>query len=195
MGRFISWLKKHAPVVDTHYRIGMRVIKTVSAVGICLIVALFTGGMDSATNSTVAAMVTIKATQDETVRTGVYRVLGTLIGGVTGILTVMIGLFLPYYNEGLFVVVIPLVLLFNLYLCNVLNMQDSCVISCVVTIVVAAHVVADASVGESLLFTLIRLRDTFTGVAVATVMNVFPHLISGRMKKNKADETGDGSVS
>ena len=182
MKRFLNALKSYVPVVDPHYHIGMRVIKTAVAVGICLIIALFTGGMESAPILTVAAIVTTKATQGETVRTGIFRVLGTVVGGALGVLTVVIGLFLPYYNEGLFVAVIPLILILNLYLCNVLNMQDSCVISCVVTVVVAAHVTTDATIGEAMLFTLIRLRDTFIGVTVATIMNILP--------KSKA---GDGS--
>jgi len=185
MKKLIKTLKSHAPVVDTHYRIGMRVVKTAVAVCICLAIALCTGGMASATISAVAAIVTIKATKDETLRTGVFRLLGTVFGGLLGVLTVIIGLFLPYYNEGLFVVVIPIILVFNLYLCNVFNMQDSCVISCVVTIVVAAHVTKDATAGEALMFTFIRLRDTFVGVTVATVMNVLPHFVSGKIRKNK----------
>jgi len=193
MNRFISTLKSFVPVVDTHYRVGMRVVKTAIAVGICLIIALLTDGMESATISAVAAIVTIKVTQDDTLRTGVFRLLGTLIGGVLGILTVIIGLFLPYYNEGLFVVVIPLVLILNLYICNVLSMQDSCSISCVVTIVVAAHIAVDSTVGEALMYTLVRLRDTFVGVTVASVLNVLPFFVSRRTKKGQdEDETGDG---
>ena len=190
-------------MVDTHYRVGMRVVKTAVAVCICLIIALLTDGMESATISAVAAIVTIKVTHDDTLRTGVFRLLGTLIGGVLGILTVIIGLFLPYYNEGLFVVVIPIVLILNLYICNVLNMQDSCSTSCVVTIVVAAHIVVDSTVGEALMYTLVRLRDTFVGVTVASVMNVLPFFISNKIRKDEGetgdetggDETGDGSVS
>jgi len=188
MRRLTEVLRDYVPAVDTHYRIGMRVVKTAASVGICLILALFTGGMGSAPISAVSAIVTVRPTQGETLSTGVFRLLGTIIGGVLGIATVIIGLFLPYYNEGLFVVVIPVMLLLNLYFCNVLNMQDSCVIACVVTIIVAAHVTPeDASVGEALVFTLMRVRDTFIGVIVATVMNIVPYKISGLRKKRQAD--------
>jgi len=163
----------------------MRVVKTAAAVGICLLVALLTGDMDSVSITAVSAIVTIRATQGETVHTGVFRVLGTIIGGVLGILTVMIGLFLPYYNEGLFVIIIPAMLLFNLYLCNVLKMQDSCTISCVVTIIVAAHVNPESTVDGALTYTLFRVRDTLIGVVVATVMNIIPYQIAGLLKKLK----------
>jgi len=185
MKRVPKILQKMIPTVDMHYRIGMRVVKTAAAAMICLIIALLTGSMDSIPISAVSAIVTIRATQGETVHTGVFRVLGTIIGGVLGILTVVIGLFLPYYGDGLFVVVIPLMLLLNLYLCNVLNMQDSCTISCVVTIMVAAPLNLDATVDSALIYTLFRVRDTLIGVVVATVMNIVPYHIAGWLKKKQ----------
>ena len=183
MKRFKEVLKTHAPIVDTHYRIGMRVVKTAVSVGFCLIYTLFTGTMEFLPISSVSAIVTIRPTQGETVLTGVFRLLGTIIGGALGILTVVISLYLPYYYDGLFVVIIPIMLLLNLYLCNVLNLQDSCSISCVVTIIVAAHVTVDSAFGEALVFTLMRLRDTFVGVTIASIMNIVPYQIASKIKK------------
>ena len=177
MKRFFEKLADNAPAVDTGYRIGMRVIKTLAAVIVCLFIAWLLGSKDSLPIAAIAAIVTMQATQSETLRTGVFRVLGTIIGGVFGILTVLIGLVLPYYADGLFIVVIPLMLLFNLYLCNLLKMQDSCTISCVVTIIIASHIVADATFDETLVFTFVRLRDTLIGVIVATIINMLPGLI------------------
>ena len=194
MIKLFEKIKSVAPAVDTHYRIGMRVIKTAASVAICLLIAIFHEGMESVPIVAVSAIVTIRPTQGETVHTGVFRLLGTIIGGVLGVVTVFIGLFLPYYNEGLFVIVIPCMLLLDLYLCNVLNMQDSCVIACVVTIIVASHVTLDVTVGEAMIFTLLRLRDTFIGVAVATVMNIVPYHIISLVKKIKgAQEITDQS--
>ncbi|MCL2201644.1 MAG: aromatic acid exporter family protein [Oscillospiraceae bacterium] len=183
----IEEIKSHAPKVDPHYRIGMRVIKTAAAVGLCLLFALIFGGIESILITVVAAIVTIRATQEETITSGMFRILGTIIGAALGCLTVLISLFLPYYNEGLFVIVIPLVLLLNLYLCNLLNMQDSCAISCVVTIIVATQIAPLAEpMDEALAFALLRVRDTFVGVTVATVMNIIPYQISGAIKRKKS---------
>ena len=173
--------------LDKHYHIGMRVIKTAVAVMVCLIIALLTGSRNSIPITAVSALVTLQATQGETIRTAVFRVLGTIIGGVLGILAVIIGLFIPYYIEGLFVVIIPLMLLVDLYLCNVLKMQDSCTISCVVTIIVAARVTTDASINEAFIFTLLRLRDTLIGVGLATVINLIPFNFAGLIDKNNAE--------
>jgi uncharacterized membrane protein YgaE (UPF0421/DUF939 family) len=176
--------------LNTHYQIGMRVVKTAAAVMICLLIALFTGGWDSIPITAVSAIVTLRPTRGETVNTGIFRVLGTIIGGVIGTLAVLIGLFLPYYNDGLFVIVIPLMLLLNLYLCNVLKMQDACTISCVVTILVAAHIDLDLSVGGALVYTLLRLRDTLIGVVVATLLNIVPYFISALLNNSKETEGG-----
>ena len=177
MKRFLDKLADNAPSVDPGYRIGMRVVKTIAAVTICLLIAWLIGSKDSLPIAAIAAIVTMQATQSETLRIGVFRILGTVIGGIFGILTVLIGLVSPYYIDGLFIFVIPLMLLANMYLCNLLKMQDSCTISCVVTIIIAAHIVADATFDESLVFTFVRLRDTFIGVVVATVVNMLPGLI------------------
>jgi hypothetical protein len=182
-------LKSMPLVVDshlnTHYRVGKRVLKTCAAVMVCLFISLVSGNMTSIPIKSVSAIVTMQTTQGDSIHTAVFRVLGTIIGGIVGVLTVVIGLFIPYYDQGLFVVVIPVMLLLNLYLCNLLKMQDSCTISCVVTIIVAARLTSDASVADSLLFTLFRLTDTLIGVIVGTVVNVAPSSISEIMKRRK----------
>jgi len=177
MKRFFEKLADNTPTVDTGYRIGMRVIKTIAAVTVCLLIAWLIGSRDSLPIAAIAAIVTMQATQSETLRIGAFRVLGTVIGGVFGILTVLIGLVLPYYADGLFIMVIPLMLLINLYICNLLKMQDSCTISCVVTIIIAAYIVTDVTFDELLVFTFVRLRDTFIGVVVATVVNMLPGVL------------------
>lgn len=171
--------------VDTGYRIGMRVVKTAVAVAICLLIAWLMDSRDSLPIAAIAALVTMQATQTDTLRIGVFRVLGTIIGGAFGILTVFIVLLLPFHADGLFIVVIPLMLLINLYICNLLKMQDSCSISCVVTIIVAVHVIVDTTFGELLIFAFTRLRDTLIGVVVATIINMLPHLVRKIIKHDE----------
>jgi len=177
MKRFFSMLFGGELAVDMQYRIGMRVVKTVAAVTICLFIAWLIDSRDSLPIAAIAALVTMQATQSETLHTGVFRVLGTIIGGAFGLITVLIGLVLPYYADGLIIVVIPLMLLLNLYVCNILKMQDSCTISCVVTIIVAAHIVMDSTFDETIMYTFIRLRDTLIGVVMATIINMLPGFI------------------
>jgi len=191
MSEFFKKLRNVPQVVDSHldtsYRVGMRVIKSVAAVMVCMLIALLTGSRSAIPITAVSAMVTIRATRGETVYSGLFRVLGTIIGGILGMAAVVIGLFLPYYNEGLFVVIIPLMLMLNLYLCNVLKMQDSCSISCVVTILVGSPITQGATVDDALIYTLFRVQDTLIGVVVATVMNIVPYHIAEFYRKKKSE--------
>jgi len=182
MKHFLNKLLGDDPAVNTHYRIGMRVIKTVTAVAVCLFIAWLMGSRDSLPIAAIAALVTMQATQSETLHIAVFRTLGTIIGGAFGILTVLIGLVLPYYSDGLIILVIPVMLLCNLYLCNLLKMKDSCTISCVVTIIVASHIVTHTSFDDTITYTFIRLLDTLIGVVVATMINLLPGMVR-KMRK------------
>jgi uncharacterized membrane protein YgaE (UPF0421/DUF939 family) len=184
MKRVFDKLFEDSLQVDTQYRIGMRVVKTITAVTFCLLIAWLMGSRDSLPIAAIAAIVTMQATGTESAKTGVFRVLGTIIGGGFGILTVLIGLSLPGHVQGLFILVIPVMLLLNLYLCNFLNMKDACSISCVVTIIVGSQILADASFSESLAFTFVRVRDTLIGVSVATIINMLP-TIARRIRKQE----------
>ena len=178
-------LRKIYSLVDTKYRIGMRVVKTAASVMVCLLISLLMDTHDSIPIIAVSAVVTLCATPGDSVHVAIARVLGTGIGGLFGALTVVMGLFLPYYADGLFIIIIPMVLMLNLYMCNFLKIQASCTISCVVTIIVASQVDLSASISLALIFTLLRMRDTFIGVAVATIINTTPNQITWLRNKIK----------
>jgi len=167
-------IDKVSTLVDTKYRIGMRVVKTAASVMLCLIISLLLDTQDSIPIIAVSALVTLVASPGDSLHVAFARVLGTGIGGLFGALTVVIGLFLPYYADGLFIIVIPIMLMMNLYVCNVMKIQDSCSISCVVTIIVASQIEINTSFDLALFYTLFRMRDTFIGVAVATIVNTLP---------------------
>ena len=177
MKRIIEKFAENAPSVDPSYRIGMRVIKTICAVTICLLIAWLIGSRDSLPIAAIAAIVTMQVTRSDTFRTGISRVLGTIIGGGFGILAVYIGSMLPLQVAAQFIIIIPVVLLLNLYVCNLLKMQESCSISCVVTIIVASQLTMDATYYELLDFTVLRVRDTLIGVVIATIINMLPNFI------------------
>ena len=183
--RLLEELKSYVSTVDTHYRIGMRVVKTAVAIFICIAIAWLIGSDNLMQISAVSALMTLRATKEDTLHFGLFRVLGTAVGGIIGLITVIIGLFLPYYSDGLFVIVIPLMLVLNLYICNILKMQDSCTISCVVTILVASQInVYDTAMSDTMIFTLLRLRDTLIGSVIATIVDALPSYVS-RLRKRR----------
>jgi len=171
--------------IDTHYHIGMRVVKTAVAVMLCLLVALLTNRRSAIPITAVSAIVTIRTTHGESISSGFFRILGTFIGGGLGLLAYVVRLFVPFYDDWLFVIIIPLLLMLDLYLCNVLKMQDSCSISCVVTVLVATPITLDATVNDAFVYTLLRLWDTFFGVVVGTITNLRPQQLTGLFNKNK----------
>ena len=185
MSNIFTRIKNNLLPLDTRYRVGMRVVKTAAAVMLCLLIAMLTKSNNIIQISCVSALVTLRSTTRDTVRIGGFRILGTVFGGIFGMLAVLIGLFLPYYADGLFVIVIPVIIVANLYVCNVFNMQDSCVISCVVTLIVASQVNLQATVDEAMWYTLLRIRDTLIGVTVASVINAVP------LPRRRDDDDGD----
>jgi len=196
MKRLFEKITDNAPSVDSGYRIGMRVIKTVAAVTICLIVAWLIGSRDSLPIAAIAAIAAMQTTQSDTLRTGIFRFLGTLIGGLFGILAVYSGSMLPLSVAAQFIVIIPVALLINLYVCNLLRMQESCSISCVVTVIVASQLTVGAPYYELFGYTFIRLRDTLIGVVIATLINMLPNFIRWCLKlETKNDMSVDEAES
>ena len=67
-------------------RIGMRIIKTVVAVFLCGLLAFLRD--KSALYSMFAALFCVQKSTGKTIQSSINRVLGTLVGGVVGVLTV-----------------------------------------------------------------------------------------------------------
>ena len=71
---------------EHRHRIGMRIIKTVVAVFLCGLLAFLRD--KSALYSMFAALFCIQRSAGKTIESSINRVLGTLVGGVAGVLTV-----------------------------------------------------------------------------------------------------------
>ena len=156
--------------VDLHYKPGLRVYKTIFSVMLCMGISLLTDSVDAMPVMVVSAIVALRVSQQDTIRVGVYRVVGTLLGGLLGMLCVVLEPIIPFYTQGMFVLVIPLVMLFDFYLCNVFHLQDVSVISCIVVLLVSMHINAAAT--QALPYALHRVGNTLIGVLIATVVNI-----------------------
>lgn len=78
--------KNQAMIPEHRHRIGMRIIKTVIAVFLCGVLAFFRD--TSALYSMFAALFCVQNSMGKTLHSSIDRALGTLIGGVVGVLTV-----------------------------------------------------------------------------------------------------------
>ena len=165
--------------MNPRFKIGMRNVKTALAVGICLLFfQLIDIGSDiNGVQAAVAATICMKSSLQNTVKTGLNRTVGTVIGSAMGIL------FLMLYNEipeFLIAVVATFGVVVVIFLCNVLRLKASVPISVVVylIILIGRHDI------PPLFYGLARLGETVFGIFIAYIVNKFltPSVFRGKWR-------------
>lgn len=146
------------------FNIGMRYIKTGLAVTLCILIA-------TALNSeypffaAIAAVISMENTVTNSFITGKNRVMGTLVGAVTGLLLALV---LPENALmcGLGVIVI-------IYICNRMKWNNSISIATIVFLAIMMNLNGN----DPLFYSVNRIEDTLLGISVALAVNylVFPY--------------------
>jgi len=144
-------------------RIGMRIIKTVIAVFLCGLLAYVRD--KSAFYSMIAAVVCVQNSTGKTIQSSIDRVIGTLLGGVAGVLVVYILTRLGVlYIELLRYAVLALALIPIIELCLAVKRPGSAAMGCIVFLCITVN----HSIGERpVIFAIERLFETAVGVALA----------------------------
>ncbi len=145
---------------------GKRAIKTAIAVMLCMVYSILTGR--APTIACVTAIICLRPTSSESKRTMLNRLIATFIGGLIGYLTLLGGSYLPGYRYWS-IVLVPLMVLVDIYLCNILGKKDAIVLSCVVLIVIASAF--EKTRQEMLLYAVGRELDTAVGAVLGTGVN------------------------
>ena len=170
--------------MSLRYRIGMRAVKTVVAVGICLTTfqLLQIGAEINGIQASLSAVICMKSSLQNTLRTGIDRTIGTIIGSSIGVAFLLLSVSMPSYLLSALGIFGALLII---YLCNVLRLQASVPISIVVflIILVAEHDIPPVYYGFA------RLAETLFGIFVAYMTNRF--LDFRRYKKRTAAPEGD----
>lgn len=154
--------------MDPRYKIGMRTVKTVVAVGICLLVFQFFVPKSSINGiqAALAATICMKSSLQNTLRTGLDRAAGTVVGSVMGVLFLLLSAVVPAVLISALGIVGVLLII---YMCNVFRLQASVTISIVVFLIIL--------IGESdippLFYGLARLGETIFGIFIAYIINRF----------------------
>ena len=155
---------------EHRHRIGMRIIKTVIAVFLCGLLAFLRD--KSALYSMFAALFCIQRSTGKTIESSVNRALGTLIGGVIGVLTV-------YAMDALNILHIDLLRYFLMSLllipiielCLVIKKPDCAGMACMVVMCL----VVDPG-DRPAIYSIERLFETLVGVVLACGIDVLlPH--------------------
>ena len=139
---------------------GMRNIKTGLGVMICMIV----GHLNIVQNTlfaAIACIVCMQTTVKGSLTSGLNRLKGTFIGGLIGFLFVLINPQDP--------VLTALGTILIIYICNILSLNSSTVIACVVFCTIQINI-NDAS---PLVYSLHRIIDTSVGITIGACVNYF----------------------
>ncbi len=170
--------------MNPRFKIGMRTIKTALAVGVCLelFFLLNIGENINGVQAALAATICMKSSLQQTLKTGLDRTLGTIIGAFFGILFLMLQSLIP---RELFVLIATAGVVVVIYLCNIFKLQMSVTISVVVyvSILVTQHTVTPLEYGAA------RLGETVFGIFVAFVINKFfdPKYIKAKIKAPRGE--------
>ncbi|MDN5315473.1 MAG: hypothetical protein PWP10_4223 [Clostridiales bacterium] len=162
------------------YRIGLRNIKTALAVLLCLLTQ-FLFPQISALNAGIAAVVVMRETPEESIETGINRFIGTMIGGLFGYVLLILSGIMPLYNQFLYVLLIPALMMLAISTCVWLKKYDSVVICCVVYLIIALEIGDNR--GSALSYVAMRMLDTIIGIGFATVINKYFFPYYGKQKK------------
>lgn len=154
------------------WKIGMRTIKTVIAVLLTLIISNFLN-LNSPILAGIAAIMTIETTVSESFIAAKYRMYGTVLGAIVGLIITFIA------PENYIVVAIGLIII--IHICNVFKWDQAVRMSMIVFLVI----ILDYEEGYRFTYALNRTFDTFVGVIVGTSINYFlrPPKIEGNLKK------------
>ena len=139
---------------------GMRNIKTGIGVMLCILVGYF-NIIDKTFFAAVACIVCMQTTVKSSLIVGLNRLKGTFIGGVVGFLFVLIRPGNP--------ILACLGIITTIYICNILKVNSSITIACVVFCAIMINIGSESP----LEYSVHRIIDTSIGVIIGVSVNYF----------------------
>lgn len=139
---------------------GMRNIKTGIGVMLCILVGYF-NIIDKTFFAAVACIVCMQTTVKSSLTVGLNRLKGTFIGGVIGFLFVLIRPGNP--------ILACLGIITTIYICNILKVNSSITIACVVFCAIMINIGSESP----LEYSVHRIIDTSIGVVIGVCVNYF----------------------
>lgn len=149
--------------------IGLRSIKTMVAVFVCLLIGYFR--QNDPLNSIIAAIVCMKGSAKLGYTAGIDRTIGTMIGGLYGYFAIIFSRKIGIDLSGIiYYAIISLMIIPVIYSTIYINTHDSVSIATIVLFIVTVSM-SDAGDVEPLLYVINRLMDTLIGIAVSVAVN------------------------
>ncbi len=160
------------------YKIGLRVVKSVLAVFLCLCIK-FVFGSSTIFYDSITALLCIQPTAEQSLKFGLNRLIGTFTGSVIGFIILEAAKFIPFYKEFAYIFIIPLGMFLAMYICIFFKKERSVAICSIVYLCLVTNF--ERSIQNTETYVFIRLIDTTIGVIVGTLVNKY--FFSGRLKK------------
>ncbi len=150
-------------------KVGLRTIKTVTAVFLCTLLSFFLKTENPLFSST-AAIICMQPTANKSITAGKNRFFGTCVGGLLGFALLKLSEVIPFYYEGLYIICIPLIALVSIIIFNYVNMNESIVIGCIVFLSLVANPIGGVVHIEE--FVMNRIMDTTIGIVISVGVNM-----------------------
>ncbi len=153
--------------------VGMRIVKTVVAVFLCFVVEILRGDVTVAFYSHIAAIWCMRDSARETRVNAVQRTIGTVVGALAGLVTILLfpNLSIETRPQQLVHgVVISLMVGVVLYVTVVIRKREAAYFSNVVYLSIVINHIADAN---PYLFVWNRFLDTMIGIVIGVAVNSF----------------------
>lgn len=184
------------------YKIGMRSVKTAIAVFVCMLFYALLEGLNlgdfSAQNpvlkallflanrkdpiyACIAAIVATQSTIEDSWQRGKDRILGTFFGGAFGLVALYIDI--AFYNQRFSIITVPLGVLFLIWVCNTISIQNAVPFAAITFIIVVVEAYKFSE--PAYFYALNRTIDTAIGVLISMVVN----LTFGKPKPLEEGET------
>ncbi|MCQ4936109.1 HAD hydrolase family protein [Anaerotignum propionicum] len=148
-------------------RIGMRMIKTAIAVGICFLISSLTGGNGKPIFSAIAAIICMQPYVEHSVDVAFNRIIGTIIGAVFGLIAASVSLYIPPEYDYVHFLVISLTVIPVLYTTVLLKKPGASALAGVVLLSITL------STGSTPLMDAVnRSVETIVGILVSLGVNM-----------------------
>ena len=148
--------------------IGSRNIKTGLSVLICLIFwpnSLF---------AAIAAVICVQSTIENSLKIGLNRLIGTLLGGVLSLMLLYI--INEFHLQKFLPIIVALGVSLIIYICNIIKKPSACSISSITLMAI----LITQSFNDPLMYAIHRTVETAFGVTVAILINKYIHRPKGK---------------
>lgn len=160
--------KKMLSRIVNKFGVGMRIIKTVISIYLSIICSLAINGQP--TSAALAAFISTRSSNEDSVDAGKIRIFGTMIGAVFSLgFIIIIQLFsIEIFGQGYYLM-LSLLLIPTIKTTLWFKIPDATTNACIVVLLTLLNYVRE---GDPHVRILYRFFDTMIGVAIAIIINM-----------------------